>query len=280
MVSASGVYAQSQASEANKTQQQQQNAAEVVQKSKGLSDETLNRMQPPIDGWHLDLEYQHFNVFQNSLQRPDTIYGTRFNTTYYSGTEINSGRLMAFAPLNLLRQGDELRMVYAPIEQSGTQTPKTPILYDGAVYRATMPLSVLYKFNTYRLTYDVPIFTNLKDDGWEFRIGGTVALRDAKIQLSQYGTNRDLTNIGPIPLLYFSMTKNLWKDWRLLTEFDAFPAPCGGGLFDGSVKVAYDITKNASLTAGYRYEIGAAVDKTLYNYLNTGAVVFGINLKP
>ena len=39
----------------------------------------------------------------------------------------------------------------------------------------------------------------------------------------------------------------------MLTEFDAFPAPGGGGLFDGSVKIAYDITKDLVLTSGTSY---------------------------
>jgi hypothetical protein len=54
----------------------------------------------------------------------------------------------------------------------------------------------------------------------------------------------------------------------VLGEFDGFPAPGGGGLFDGSLKIARDITKQIALTAGVRYQIGSATDEEIYNSLS------------
>jgi hypothetical protein len=129
------------------------------------------------------------------------------------------------------------------------------------------------------MTYDLPIFSELRISGWELRVGATVALRDARIQLSQPTLTRNYTNQGPIPfLLYGSAAKELAPGWRAVAEFDAFPAPGGGGLFDGSLKLAYDVTRNISLTAGYRYEIGGATEKSLYTLLSAGGVVAGLTL--
>ncbi len=230
--------------------------------------------------WRLDLEYQPANVFQNTVQRPDNSNGTRFGVNNLSGNLVNTGRVSVYAPLNLFRDGDELRLVYAPFRQSGTGLPTGPLAFDYATFQPGVPLRVLYQFDTYRLSYDLPIFSDLRSNGWELRIGGTVALRDARIQLSQPTLSRNYNNLGPIPfLLYGSAAKAFAPGWHALAEFDAFPAPGGGGLFDASLKLAYDVTPNISLTAGYRYEIGGATEKTIYTLLSAGGVVVGLNLR-
>ncbi len=111
-------------------------------------------------------------------------------------------------------------------------------------------------------------------------MGGTVALRDARIQLAQPMLARNYTNLGPIPfLLHGSIAKAFAPGWQALAEFDAFPAPGGGGLFDGSLKLAYDLTPNVALTAGYRYEIGGATEKTITTLLGAGGGVVGVTIR-
>jgi hypothetical protein len=227
--------------------------------------------------WRLELEYQRFDTATNVIRKGDDGTGTRFEATDYTGSHGNEGRLSAFVPVNWFWKGDELRFVIAPFQQSGTATPTTPILYDGGLFRAGVPLTVLYKFNTYRITYDAPVFESLRDDGWEFRLGGTLAARDAQIKLSQPGIERNFTNWGPVPLLYFSAAKDLGAGWHILGEFDAFPAPGGGGLFDGSLKAAYDLSPGVALTAGARYQFGGASGSDFYNFLREWAGVVGVN---
>jgi hypothetical protein len=232
---------------------------------------------PAAPKWRVDLEYQRFDTHTNIIRKGDDNTGTRFEATDYTGSQGNEGRLSAFFPVNWFRKGDELRFVIAPFQQSGTATPTSPILFDGAVFEAGTPLNVLYKFNTYRITYDTPIFESARADGWELRLGATLALRDAQIKLSQPDIVRNFKNQGPIPLLYFSAAKDLGAGWHLLGEFDAFPAPGGGGLFDGSLKAAYDITPTIALTAGVRYQFGGASGSDFYNFLREWAGVIGVN---
>jgi hypothetical protein len=229
--------------------------------------------------WRIELEYQRIDTLTNIIRKGDNNTGTRFEATDYTGSQGNEGRLSAFIPVNWFWKGDELRFVIAPFQQSGTATPTTPILYDGGLFRAGVALTVLYKFNTYRITYDAPIFESLRDDGWEFRLGGTLAVRDAQIKLSQPGIERNFTNWGPVPLLYFSVAKDLGAGWHLVGEFDAFPAPGGGGLFDGSLKAAYDMTPTIALTAGARYQFGGASGSDFYNFLREWAGVVGVNFR-
>ena len=225
----------------------------------------------------IELEYQRFYTATNVIRKGDDGSGTRFEATDYTGSHGNEGRISAFVPVNGIWKGDELRFVIAPFQQSGTATPSTPILYDGGLFRAGVPLSVLYKFNTYRITYDTPVFESLREDGWAFRLGATLAVRDAQIKLSQPDIERNFTNWGPVPLVYFSAVKDIGARWQLLGEFDAFPAPGGGGLFDGSLKAAYAVSPTVALTAGLRYQFGGASDKDFYNFLREWAGVVGVN---
>jgi hypothetical protein len=81
-----------------------------------------------------------------------------------------------------------------------------------------------------------------------------------------------------VPLLYVSTAKSLGAGWRLLGEFDAFPAPGGGGLFDGSLKAACDVAPNVAITIGARYQFGGATGSDFYNSLRVWAGVAGVNL--
>jgi hypothetical protein len=228
--------------------------------------------------WRIDLEYQRYDVSKNVVQKPNDSTGTRFSVNDFAESSGNTAWLAAYAQVGWFFPKDEVRFVIAPFQQSGTAIPTTPILYDGAVFRAGVPLDVSYKFNTYRMTYDVPVFESLERDGWEFRIGGTIAVRDAWVKLSQPDLGRNFTSWGAVPLLYFGMTKELASGWRMLGEFDAFPAPGGGGLFDGSLKLAYAVTKNFALTVGGRYEFGGASDSTFYNFLRLWTATAGMTM--
>ncbi len=226
--------------------------------------------------WTLELEYQRFRLDRNTVQKPNTYEGTRFESTDFTGDMGNSVRLTGFAPLGWWKTGDALRVVVAPLNISGTGISSTAINYYGRTFQAGIPITVNYRFNTYRFSYVVPIFTASREAGWDFRLGGTLGIRDAQIKLSQGGLSRDFSNVGPIPLLYASATKTLGRDWSLQGEFDGFPAPGGGGLFDGSLKIGYKVTPNLELTAGIRYQAGAAIDTEIYNSLQQTAVVIGM----
>jgi hypothetical protein len=243
----------------------------------GAHAEGIDSPLATAEKWRLELEYQGFNTATNVVRKGDDYTGTKFDAIDYTGSRGNEWRVSAFVPVNWFWKGDELRFVVAPFQQSGTAVPATPILYDGGLFQAGVPLTVIYKFNTYRVTYDAPILESLRPGGWELRLGGTLAVRDAQIKLSQTGIERDFTNWGPVPLLYFSAAKGLGGRWHLLGEFDAFPAPGGGGLFDGSLKAAYDISPNVAVTVGARYQFGGASGSDFYNFLRVWAAVAGIN---
>jgi hypothetical protein len=228
--------------------------------------------------WRIDVEYQRFDVGNNEVQRPNDLAGTRFNVNDFAGSSGNTAWLAVYARPGWFFADDGLRFVVAPFKQSGSGLSRTAILYDGAVFRAGIPIDVSYKFNTYRLTYDIPVLESLGSDGWDFRVGGTIAVRDASVRLSQPAVSRNFSSWGAIPLLYLGMTRTLGSGWKVLGEVDAFPAPGGGGLFDGSLKLAYSVSKTVALTAGARYEFGGATDSTFYNSLRIWSATAGVTM--
>lgn len=229
--------------------------------------------------WSLDLEFQHVDTLANTVRKGEGYTGTRIDTTQYTGRQSNGGRVTAFRTTDWLYEGDALRFVIAPFRRSGTATPPSSVSFDGAQFQAGSPVAVVYKFNTYRVSYLAPILTGLRADGWDFRLGGTLAVRDARAALSQGNKGRNFYNWGPVPLLYVSGSKDLGGRWRLAGDVDAFPAPGGGGLFDGALKVVYGVSNNVEVNAGGRYEFGGATGSSFYNFLRDRSVVAGVNVR-
>jgi hypothetical protein len=62
-------------------------------------------------------------------------------------------------------------------------------------------------------------------------------------------------------------------------DLDAFPAPGGGGLLDGAVKLACQLSKNAELNVGGRYEVGGATSSYFYNHLREQIAIVGVSVQ-
>jgi len=234
---------------------------------------------PPAPAWSVELEFQHLDTRANVLRKGEGYTGTLIDATQYTGHASNGARLTVLRSIQGFHDDDELRFVIAPFRRSGTATPTSPVVFDGAQFQAGSATSVVYKFNTYRLSYVAAVLKGLRADAWDFRVGGTLALRDARNEVSQAGKRRNYFNWGPVPLLYFSATKDFGGGWRLAGDLDAFPAPGGGGLFDGAMKVAYGLTTKVEVNAGGRYQVGGATSSAFYNYLRERAAVVGVTLR-
>lgn len=231
------------------------------------------------DRWTLDLDFQRVDTSTNAFRRGAGYSGTQIESTDYTGHRASSGRAELVYAADWLGPDDQLRFVVAPVRASGTATAPMAIRFDGASFAAGTPLSVTYKFNTYRVTYDVPVLASLRARGWDLRLGGTLAIRDARTLLSQPGVTRNFYNWGPVPLLYFSAAVHPAAGWELGAQFDAFPAPGGGGLIDASLLASYALTRGFALTAGGRYVDGGATSPDFYNHLRQRVAVAGIRVR-
>ena len=155
-----------------------------------------------------------------------------------------------------------VRAVIAPINFNDTGTFDQPANFDGQAFAAGVPTQGTYKFSSYRLGYR---YTYLHDEHWRLRVGGTLFVRDAKIQLEQAGVNASDSDVGIVPLLNLSAEYYPAKDWRIVSELDGL-ASGQGRAFDFTIKGLYDVSENCSVGLGYRTIEGGADNDDVFNF--------------
>jgi hypothetical protein len=231
---------------------------------------------PSDDRWMVQLEVDPTQTTSNTLQRPNNATTARFDVVDFTGENTTLGRLALAHRVDWGRTGAELRLDIVPFQQSGNRISTSTIRYNGTTFEAGVPLSALYQFNTYRLTYDVPLFGSVVPESWTFRLGGTLAIRDAQTRLQQPGLRTNYVNYGPIPLLYAYSAWRLNNEWRVESDLDGFPAPGGGGLIDTSARVVWVAPHHTSVFLGLRYQAGGATQDTFFNCLHQRSALAGV----
>lgn len=191
-----------------------------------------------------------------------------------TGTEFSISDLIGSGPTAAVRveataeltERQGLRFVYAPLRVSGTGVPGAPIEFASARF-VTVPTEADYQFDSYRLTWRYRFH-----DGktWQWNVGFTGFIRDARIALAQTGAEAEDTDVGFVPLAHLSGAARLSPRWRVRLEVDGSAAPQGRAL-DGLAALEYTPTPRVTISAGYRtIEGGADVDEVYtFAWLNT-----------
>jgi len=173
------------------------------------------------------------------------------------------GFLRIFIKLNYtIKSRHTLSLLYAPLETKSEGSVTNDIFFEGVVFPANTELVGIYKFNSYRFTYRYDIVKKTK---FEFGLGLTAKIRDAKIALSSPGLNSEKTNIGFVPIINFRL---LWKvddKFGLLLDGDALAAPQGRAE-DVLIAATYKLSDNFGIRAGYRILEGGADNDEVYNF--------------
>ncbi|MBG09058.1 MAG: hypothetical protein CME68_09895 [Halobacteriovoraceae bacterium] len=206
----------------------------------------------------LELEVGKVKLLKNKIKIPgDT--GTLFDTTEVSPTEDYFYRLNLYWPL----QGkSSLRFLYAPLEINQSGKFSNDIAFDGETFSKSNTTSVLYKFNSYRVTYryqlmDGPILKTY--------VGFTGKVRDAESKLSQTGVSKSYTNVGFVPLIYLRAD---WMPLNWLTfilEMDALGASQGRAI-EGAFKTRLSMNDSLGLSLAHRVLEGGADNNKLYTW--------------
>ncbi len=168
----------------------------------------------------------------------------------------------------------ELRFVYAPIEIGGTGKPQRPLAFAGATFPAGVTTDGRYQFTSYRGTYRYTFFAG---DRWQWQIGFTGFVRDARIALAQPGVASEDTDVGFVPLAHVRGRTALGRRARLTLEADATAAPQGRA-FDVAAMLDVDVTRWWFVGGGYRTVEGGADVDSVYNFawLNAAVVRTGV----
>lgn len=155
-----------------------------------------------------------------------------------------------------------LSLLYAPLEKKSEGKVTKDILFEGIVFPANAQLVGTYKFNSYRLTYRYAIVQKPK---FEFGLGLTAKIRDAKIALSSSGLAKEKSNVGFVPIINFRLLWHIDDKFGLLLDGDALAAPQGRAE-DVLFAATYKLTENLGVRAGYRILEGGADNDEVYNF--------------
>jgi hypothetical protein len=197
--------------------------------------------------------------------------GTEFSFKDLTGAGPYASGRFTFDWDRWMRHG--LRFVYAPLRVDGSGLLNRPTSFNGTDFAAGVATEGFYKFDTYRLTYR---YTFLERDKWRLRIGGTLLIRDAEIELTQPGVSTSDRNVGIAPLINFSGEWAFANRWTAILDFDGLAGGPGRAL-DLALKVRYNLTDHWSLGAGCRtLEGGVDTDDTYnFSWFNYGFLTLG-----
>lgn len=155
-----------------------------------------------------------------------------------------------------------LRLVLAPFEVDDDGVLATDANFAGATFAAGTPTRFVYEFNSYRLTYHYRFH---EGTSWTWRVGGTLKVRDAKVELSQDGVSASDSNTGLVPLLHVAGEWRFAPGWSLDLVLDALAAPQGRAE-DLSVKLRRELSERWSLAFGWRTVEGGADNDDVYAF--------------
>jgi len=155
-----------------------------------------------------------------------------------------------------------LSVLAAPLRLNTAGRVNKEIVFFKETFPANVPLTGVYKFNSYRLTYR---YDFLKREKWQAGIGFTAKIRDAFIKIEGEGRSSIKKNLGLVPLINFRVLWQFHKDWGLLLEGDAAAAPQGRAE-DILLAIQYRLNDRLNLRAGYRILEGGADVKEVYTF--------------
>ena len=153
--------------------------------------------------------------------------------------------------------------LYAPLKVGETGTLEKDILFEGKNFKANLPIEAIYKFNSYRFTYNRRIINN---DNFKLGLGLSAKIRDAGVSLKNSEFFRENFSVGFVPLI------NLLAKWDITQKmgidfFGEGLAASKGRAFDLSLSGRYCFTKNLQGNIGYRLLEGGANGSNLYNFI-------------
>jgi hypothetical protein len=173
----------------------------------------------------------------------------------------------------LSNRKNHFSVLYAPLKIIVSGTIETDILFDGKYFKANIPIEAVYKFNSYRFTYNRRI---ISEDNFNFGLGLSAKIRDAGVSLK----NRDLLSenfsTGFAPLI------NLLANWNISQKmgidfFGEGIIASKGRAIDFSLSGKYSITKNLQGNIGYRLLEGGSDGTNRYNFIQLHFIFVSLN---
>lgn len=162
-------------------------------------------------------------------------------------------------------------LLYAPLEVQSKGSLPTNVNFDNIVFPANTELVGTYKFNSYRLTYRYDI---IKGSKFEFGLGFTAKIRDARIALESVDVLSAYTDFGFVPIINFRFLYRVNNTLGVLLKGDALGAKQGRAE-DVLFALTYKVGDHFSLNGGYRILEGGSDGSKVYTFALFNYAVFG-----
>ena len=173
----------------------------------------------------------------------------------------------------LLKGKNHFSLLYAPLKIVETGTIEKDILFDGKNFKANIPIEAVYKFNSYRVTFNRRIISK---DNFKFGLGLSAKIRDAGVSLKNRERLSENFSIGFVPLI------NLLANWDISRKmgidfFGEFIAASKGRAIDLSLSGRFSFNKNLQGNIGYRLLEGGANGTYRYNFIQLHFISASLN---
>lgn len=223
---------------------------------------TWTLAQPTTGQARFEVELEAGPTWQsrNEVEIPNDGTATRFSLTDLVGSGPWPAGRFTFTWNISKRHG--MRVLLAPLSYTETGTFEQPVIFVGETYAPGVPTEATYQFNSWRLTYRYQFWRGKR---WNWWIGFTGKLRDAKIELAQGPVTSEDTDLGFVPLIYLRGDYRFTKRWHFLLELDAL----GGGpgrAEDLSLRLGREIGERWAVMFGYRTVEGGVDIDDVYNF--------------
>jgi hypothetical protein len=156
----------------------------------------------------------------------------------------------------------QLSFLIAPLRFNSSGTLNRDIYFNGALFVGGVPMSALYRFDSYRLTYQYTWYNN---ERLKLGIGFTGKVRDASIRIDNGSAYSEKTNTGFVPLINFAIDWRLGSKLGFIFEGDALAAPQGRAE-DLLVAIYGNLSNQLRLRLGYRVLEGGADNDEVYTF--------------
>lgn len=197
---------------------------------------------------------------RNTVQIPNSAQGSRFSLR----NAVGSGPV-AYTRAELrwrfgARHG--VRVVLAPLSYTESVRFAQPVRFAGADIAADVITDATYRFNSWRIGYH---YLLRQSDALRLRIGATLKVRDAEIQLVQGDTVGVDDDVGLVPLFYLAGQYRLGDRWTLGADLDALAGGPGRAI-DLGVTLDRALSSRWRVGAEWRLLDGGADTDEVYNF--------------
>ena len=219
--------------------------------------------------WRVDLQLGAVWADHNEVEIPNDGEGDRFDIADLGTGPYPLGRLtVGWRPW----QRHDFQLVIAPLAYEERGTFDRDLRFAGATFAGGAPTDVSYQFNSYRLRY---LYSLVDRERWLLELGGTLFVRDARIELTQGGTRAEDSDLGFVPLFALKTSYRVNPRWSLVLDSDFAWAPQGRAI-DLALLAERRMSRHWALAAGYRTIEGGADNDSVYTFAWFNAAVLRV----